>query len=106
MIYLLNAPILTTFGTYVYKPIEQQEAVELLNEKFISGIGHETTASFLTKKLNIEVPTNRIKVAMKKGDVAIIFKLLGPRPAEGKIYTEKEIEAAGYEFQLIKKTED
>jgi len=75
-IYLLNAfslsmlaPSAFTPGRGVYgggaatilvEPISTEQAKRLLADGFISAIGHESTAAFLSQLLGIPVPFNRV----------------------------------------------
>ncbi|RLI81607.1 MAG: DNA-binding protein, partial [Archaeoglobales archaeon] len=75
MIYVMNSPILTAPGKYAYELIDIERARRLLKEPFESAIGHEAAARFLSKLIGVEVPTQRISIAMRPGDVAVIFRV-------------------------------
>jgi hypothetical protein len=101
MIYILNSPILTDFGTYTYKPISIEEAKEILkNNQFISAIGHESTAKLLSEILNINIKAERIQIKMSSGDVAIVFQVLTRLP-EGKILTKEELKNIPFRLGLL-----
>ena len=105
-LYLMNTPVLTSYGVFEYQSISLSTAKSLLYSRdFISAIGHDSTAQVLTELLGMKIEKNRIQVHMEEGDQAIIFKLK-QRPPEGKILTKEEIEQIGYEFALLEKTED
>jgi hypothetical protein len=103
---LLNTSILTSFGTYVYKPITLEEAQELVKEfqrkgKTIqSAIGHQATAELLSSLLEVAVAANRVEYRQTTKDAALIFKLKG-RPPEGKVLSREELEEIGYGFGLL-----
>ena len=99
-IYVLNAPILTSWGTFKYEPISVMEAKQLIQKGFISAIGHEGTAKLLTKKLGIEIPVNRIAIEMQPGDKAIVFQLKQRLP-EGVVLTEEELKKIPYSLGLL-----
>jgi len=100
-IYILNSPILTSFGRYVYRPITVDEARSLLlAEGFISAVGHEATANFISQILGVSIPANRVSVAMKPGDKALVFQLLTRLP-EGKILSFEELQAVPYRLGLL-----
>lgn len=56
---------------------------ELLNENFVSAIGHADTAAVLTNELGIQIDTNRIFVSLEKGDILLVAQLTGGRLPEG-----------------------
>jgi hypothetical protein len=101
MFYLLNTPILTNYGAFSFKKLPIQEAKEIIKKnKFISAIGHEATATALGKILSYPIPYNRIAVEMKKGDKAIVFRLVERLP-EGVLLSEDEIFKLNYELGLL-----
>lgn len=67
---------------------------------FVSAVGHESTADILTRLLGLDIKFNRINISLDKGDMLIVFQLLGRLP-EGKILTEEEIKALPYKFFLV-----
>lgn len=110
---LLNTSILTSFGTFRYRPIPlsyAQEIVQLAHHTtennpnpmgpLLSAIGHESTAQILSELLEVPVPVNRIQYTQERHDFAVVFKLRG-RPAEGKILTGGEIHSIGFDFGLL-----
>ena len=116
-IYLLNAfslsmlaPSAFTPGRGVYgggaaflmvEKIDLEKAKELLNRYgFISAVGHESTAQFLTQLLGLPVPVNRVAVQLQLGDAAIVFQLLSRLP-EGKILTKEELAEIRYQFYYV-----
>lgn len=102
IIYILNAPILTSYGQYDFEKISIEVARKILRRPFVSAIGHESTALILTKLLGIPIPVNRIAIKMQPGDIAVVFRIL-TRLQEGKILTEEEIKKVPYEFSLLKR---
>lgn len=104
---LLNTAILTSYGSFSYRPVTLEEVLAHLQAAddtgipVISAIGHESTAAILTELLRRPVPINRWEYRQEVGDLAVVFKLRG-RPPEGKILTREEIEAIGFDFgQLV-----
>jgi hypothetical protein len=103
---LLNTSILTSFGTYTYKPLRLEEARALVSEfqregkSIQSAIGHQTTAELLATLLEFPVTANRIEFQQTLNDVALIFRLKA-RPPEGKVLSHEELEEVGYEFGLL-----
>ncbi|MEM2270272.1 MAG: DUF1874 domain-containing protein [Nitrososphaerota archaeon] len=77
------------------------EVKEILSqEEFVSAIGHETTASYLSKLLGQEIPTRRIQITLKPGDSLMVFQLMQRLP-EGKVLTEEELSRIPYQFYLV-----
>lgn len=105
MIYVLNGPILTSFGLYRYKKISLKQAKEILkNNNYYSAVGHEATAVLLSALLETEISYNRIAITMHTGDVAVVFHLLTRLP-EGQVLDIKELYAKDYVFGLLKRLE-
>jgi hypothetical protein len=105
MVYVLNSPILTNFGVYRYKEISIVEAQKILKENsFVSAIGHESTAVFLSELLQSDIKANRVSITMQQGDKAIIFQLL-TRLKEGQILSINELSNKDYRLGLLEKLE-
>jgi len=102
----LNTSILTDYGQYSYAKIDLNIVKAYLTaakeriKPVISAIGHESTAKILTGLTGENIPMNRIQYKQGFNDICIVFKLKG-RPEEGKILTQDEIEAIGYEFGVL-----
>lgn len=107
---LLNAAILTSYGTFRFEPISLERARELVQEfqrpgkRVQSAIGHQSTADLLTVLLGIPVQKDRMELNQTVEDLALVFKL-SRRPPEGKVLTREEIEEIGYEFGLMTRLE-
>lgn len=102
---LLNTSILTAEGTYTLRDITTDEARELVaSSELDSAIGHVATALVMEQLLGTEIPVHRQVFTQQPGQQALVFKING-RPEEGKILTAEEIEAIGYKFQLLIRTE-
>ena len=102
MIYLTNAFSLQMLNlervNYIeVTPITQKEVKKLLNNGFISIIGHRDTANILSNVLNLIVPYNRISIKLNLEDTLIVAQLIGGRLPEG-IYTLPE----GYKIEFLK----
>mgnify|MGYP001623802986 CR=1 FL=1 len=102
---ILNTSILTAAGSYILQDITVEEARELVYfNELDSAVGHASTAQVMTTLLGVDIPTNRQLFVQQPGQQALVFKING-RPEEGKILTAEEIEAIGYKFQLLIRTE-
>jgi len=104
VLYILNTPILTSWGRYEFRPLGIDEARELLasESSFVSAVGHEGTAKVLTQLLGVEIPENRVRIEMKAGDRALVFRLLVRLP-EGKVLGEEELKELPFELGLLEK---
>lgn len=98
--YLLNSAVLTGFGDFTYRSIEAVEARKVLEHGFTSAVGHQATADYCTRLLQIEVPFNRIEVAMQPGDVAVVVRVKGRLP-EARTLTDDAIREIGCEIGLL-----
>jgi Domain of unknown function (DUF1874) len=96
---LLNAPVLTTNGTFTMTEITTIQAKHLLMQHgFVSAIGHEHTAQLLGKLLDIDCPMNRVQYQQEKNQIAIVFRL-NRRLNEGQILESiEQLEDVGYSF--------
>lgn len=99
---LLNAPVLTSFGTFEFAQISIEEARKIIAEaeKVESAIGHAATAEIMTELLDYKVETNRIEFFQTTEDTALIFRLK-KRIGEGQVLNREEIEKIGYEFGIL-----
>jgi len=95
---ILNAPILTSAGSFKYHPIDIAEARLMANSMQVeSFIGHESTAKVVSQLLQRPVEFSREEFKQKLGQKALVFKLAERQPL-GTDLTKEEIEAIGYEF--------
>ena len=104
-IYLLNTPIMTNYGLWRFDgPITLGEAQNYLKNGFVSGVGHQATADYLSELLSINCPFNRNRIAMQAGDLAIVLRLLCRLP-EGKLLERHELKQLPYQFGLLERLE-
>jgi len=104
-VYVLNSPILTSYGRYSFRPLEVEEAKQILSSQpFVSAVGHKSTADFMSALLGVPIPVNRVRVTMQKGDKAIVFRVLRRLP-EGFVATEEELRSIPWELGLLTREE-
>jgi hypothetical protein len=70
---------------------------------FQSAIGHEASAQFLSRLLDVEVPMNRVAIPMQAGDSALVLRIKTRLP-EGKLLNPEEITTIPYELALLTRT--
>ena len=102
MIYALNAPVITNFGSYSFIRILPEEAKTPLAVGFVSAVGHEGTARVMSGIIGTEIPYNRVPAHMLPGDKAIVLWLLD-RPGEGHVYSAEELVNIPSELGLIER---
>ncbi len=101
--YILNTPILTRYGQWHYEgPLSVLQAQKILTQGFVSAVGHQASAEFLSYLLDTKIEMNRIQITMERGDIALVLNLTTRLP-ENLILTDKaQIEALPYELGLLK----
>ncbi len=85
--------------------IEEEKALKILKDGFISYISHASTAQVLKELLNTEVEYRRQDLKLKSGDEVLVFQVL-VRPKEGQVFNEEEmrkiIEEKEYAFYFVR----
>ena len=94
---VLNSSIVTANGIFSRRTISVQRAKDLVEEDFISYVGHPATCEILSTLLGVEIPMNRGQFSQRVGQKALIFKLNG-RPAPGVELSKEELEEIGFSF--------
>ena len=88
------------------KKVSEEEVKSILQKhkhEIESAVGHQSLASFLSKKLGVDISFRRIQIKLRKGDILVVYQLLQRLP-EGAILSEKELEkipAIWYIVQII-----
>jgi hypothetical protein len=83
------------------REITLAQAQNILQDEFVSAVGHEATAEVLSALLGRKIEYNRINLVLKSGDqvICIIPKF---RAEVAREFTKDEVEAAGYRcFQVL-----
>jgi len=101
MIYVLNTLIVPVNfdedneARVTLRRVSLEEAKSLLENNFLSAVGHEGTAQVLSELLGVQIKLNRINVFMKKGDKGLHF-FMKKRLPEGVVLTSEELKNLDY----------
>lgn len=90
-VYLSNAFSLQMQGEYscITHPCTLEDARELVTNRVYSElvakscVGHADMAAILSAFIGVDVPVNRISVALQPGDTLVVGQYVGPRLPEG-----------------------
>ncbi|MEM4468928.1 MAG: DUF1874 domain-containing protein [Candidatus Nezhaarchaeales archaeon] len=68
--------------------------------KYVSIVGHESTANLMSTLLSLPVSVNRANIKLKRGDRVIVFQIMTRLP-EGKVLTEEELKSIPTAWYLV-----
>jgi F0F1-type ATP synthase delta subunit len=101
MVYVLNTAVLTDYGEWVFEgPITAERARALILNGFVSAVGHQGAADYLTNLLGVQIRVNRVQVKLKIGDQALVVRAL-QRLAEGSVLTAEEMGGLPFELGIL-----
>ena len=101
--YLSNAfslGMLPNGGLINIVELQDKHVKSILQDGFISAVGHQSTVDFMKLLLGIDVPVNRIAITLQPGDKVIVLQLQGRLP-EGKVLTQEEISQIPYKWFVV-----
>jgi len=103
-LYLLNSPVLSDYGQWRFEgPLSTEQARELASQGFVSAIGHDAAAAFMSELLDQAVPVNRTRIQMQAGDSALVLRLNARLP-EGRVLDASEMREFPFELGLLTRT--
>lgn len=97
------------FHELIFEPIPEGCVAEILKrvvqsepEKFISIVGHESTAKLFSRTLGIDIPANRVDYEFKLGDNLFVGVPDIRRLPEGKVLDYEELKSIGIQWWLVR----
>lgn len=100
-VYLLNSAVLTEFGEYEYSRISVEDARKILENGFVSAVGHKSIAEFISNILGVKARFSRIEIRMLPGDIAVVYKIAVRLPNPNAELKLEDLEKIPYDIGVL-----
>jgi hypothetical protein len=96
--------MLPKMGSCQVQEISEEVFRELLDQPFVSAVGHEVTAKILGQKFGKDIAFNRTNIQLQRGD-QLLVAVPQFRAEQSREFTEEEIAKAQFRFFLVDEVE-
>jgi len=81
--------------------ISDKDVKDILKDgKFVSVIGHKSTADVISQLTGIDIPVNRVELKLTTSDKLVVFQILTRLP-EGVILSKEEVDKIPHKWYLV-----
>jgi hypothetical protein len=87
-------------GSCIVREISEQVFRELLDQPFVSAVGHEVTAKILGQKFGKDIAFNRQNIQLQRGD-ELLIAVPQFRAEQSREFSEEEIAKAQFRYFLV-----
>ena len=91
-------------ASVAFRRITSEQARHILDHGIESAVGHPSTAVLLSDLLGLEVPANRMSVALMSGERAIVAQYVGPHLPDGAIKLPSGAEIQWFEIEILERS--